>query len=314
MPASLACSALSTQRIAASATLTVVGDVHRWWRPGDVTFLERSRPDLALFVGDLGDEDVEIVRSIAGLAVPKAVILGNHDAWQSFGRRTATDKLREILQLLGEDHIAYGAREVPQAGVSLIGARPFSWGGQSLRSPELYDEIYGIHTMRQSAAAIVDAARNAQHRDLVILAHNGPTGLGAGSGDIFGKDFGKPGGDWGDHDLALAIQRIEGFGLRVRAVIAGHMHHRLAHPRGGLRTRFVRRGETLFVNAAYVPRVRQTDDGEELAHFVRMRWSDGECLRLEEVWVDVHGDVRESHEATIVELDGLAPVVDETQA
>jgi uncharacterized protein (TIGR04168 family) len=123
--------------------------------------------------------------------------------------------------------------------------------------------------MRQSAAAIVDAARHAQHRDLVILAHNGPLGLGGETHDIFGKDFGKPGGDWGDRDLALAIQRIEGFGLRVRAVIAGHMHHRLVHPRGGERTRFVRREGTLFCNAAYVPRVRQGEDGEELSYFLR---------------------------------------------
>lgn len=167
--------------------------------------------------------------------------------------------------------------------------------------------------MRQSAAAIVDAARNAQHRDLVILAHNGPLGLGAGTDDMFGKDFGKPGGDWGDRDLALAIQRIEGFGLRVRAVIAGHMHHKLVHPRGGERRRFLRRGDTLFVNAAHVPRVRQTADGEEVSYFVRTRWQAGECTAVEEVWVDVHGDEHEATPAPVVELAGLAPVVDETQ-
>jgi uncharacterized protein (TIGR04168 family) len=293
--------------------LTVVGDVHRWWRSGDSTYLERARPDLALFVGDLGDEDVEIAQRVAGLPVPKAVVLGNHDAWQSFGRKVATAKLREILAALGDDHIAYAVREVPAAGVSVVGARPFSWGGPSLRSPELYDEIYGIHTMRQSAAAIVDAARNAQHRDLVILAHNGPMGLGTATTDMFGKDFGKPGGDWGDRDLALAIQRIEGFGLRVRAVIAGHMHHKVVHPRGAERTRFLRRGETLFLNAAYVPRVRQDEDGEELSYFLRTRWRAGECVAVDEVWVDVHGDERETTPAPVVEVDGMAPVVDETQ-
>ncbi len=296
-----------------TANLTVIGDVHRWWRPADATFLERTRPDLSLFVGDLGDEDVEIVRLVANLPVPKVVMLGNHDAWQSFGRKTSTPKLRESLALLGDDHLAYSVREVPRAGISVIGARPFSWGGESLRSPELYDEIYGIHTMRQSAAAIVDAARQAQHRDLVILAHNGPIGLGAETNDIFGKDFGKPGGDWGDRDLALAIQRIEGFGLRVRAVIAGHMHHRLVHPRGAERNRFVRREDTLFVNAAYVPRVRQTANGEELSHFVRTSWRAGECVAIEEVWVDVHGDEYEATVPTVVQLDGLAPVVDEKQ-
>jgi uncharacterized protein (TIGR04168 family) len=291
----------------------VVGDVHRWWRNADAIFLERSRPDLTLFVGDLGDEDVEMAQRVAALPIPKAVILGNHDAWQSFGRKASTPKLREILAALGEDHIAYAVREVPAAGISVVGARPFSWGGPSLRSPELYDEIYGIHTMRQSAAAIVDAARNAQHRDLVILAHNGPLGLGAQTNDPFGKDFGKPGGDWGDRDLALAIQRIEGFGLRVRAVIAGHMHHKLVQPRGAERTRFVRRGDTLFLNAAYVPRVRQAADGEELSCFLRTRWQVGECTAIEEVWIDVHGDEREVGEPAIVGIEGLAPVVDETQ-
>lgn len=292
------------------ANLTVVGDLHRWWRPADAAFLERTRPDLSLFVGDLGDEDVEMVRLIAQLPVPKVVMLGNHDAWQSFGRRTCTEKLTESLHILGEDHLAYGVREVPAAGISVIGARPFSWGGQSLRSPELYDEIYGVHTMRQSAAAIFDAARNAHHRDLVILAHNGPLGLGDQPEDIFGKDFGKPGGDWGDRDLALAIQRIEGLGLRVRAVIAGHMHHRLAHPRGAERTRFVRRGDTLFVNAAYVPRVVRTSAGE-VSHFVRTWWDRGECARVEEVWVDIHGNVSSVEPVHVVHIDSPAPTVDE---
>lgn len=289
----------------------MVGDVHRWWRSGDAAFLERSRPALTMFVGDLGDEDVEMVRTILGVSVPKVVMLGNHDAWQSFGRRVATEKLRQMLELLGDDHLAYAVREVPAAGISVIGARPFSWGGESLRSPELYDEIYGVHTMRQSAAAIVDAARNAQHRDLVILAHNGPLGLGAQPGDIFGKDFGKPGGDWGDRDLALAIQRIEGMGLRVRAVVAGHMHHKLVHPRGALRTRFVQRGGTLFLNAAYVPRVRQDQDGAELSHFLHTQWSAGECVRIEELWVDVNGSVRETWPVEPVVRTGAPPIVDE---
>jgi uncharacterized protein (TIGR04168 family) len=296
----------------ASATLTVVGDVHRWWRAADEAHLERQRPDLALFVGDLGDEDLEIVQRILAVRVNKAVLLGNHDAWQSFGRRTATEKLTAILDALGDDHIAYRVREVPAAGVSVVGARPFSWGGPSLRSPELYDEIYGIRTGKQSAAAIVDAARHAQHRDLVILAHNMPLGLGDKTTDICGKDFGKPGGDWGDRDLALAIQRIEGMGLRVRMVVAGHMHHKLVHPRGGERMRFVRRGGTLFVNAAHVPRVRASADGGEESYFVRLHWRAGECLGVEEVWVDDDGDVRSATPARFVDLAGDAPVVDET--
>lgn len=288
--------------------------MHRCWREADSAFLERTRPDLTLFVGDLGDEDVDIVQRIGDLQCDKVVILGNHDAWQSFGRKEPTDRLRESLDALGGDHLAYEVREVPSAGVSVIGARPFSWGGQSLRSPELYAELYGVRTMRQSAAAIVDAARNAQHRDIVILAHNGPLGLGSDPSDIYGKDFGKPGGDWGDYDLALALQRITGYGLRVRAVIAGHMHHRLLHPRGAQRKRFVRRDGTLFVNCAVVPRIEAGADGSELSYFVRTNWRDGECLSVEEVWVDVHGDEVRATEVQVHEIEGEMPVVDEGDA
>jgi len=276
-------------------------------------YLERSQPDLAMFVGDLGDEDVAMVQRIADIEVEKAVMLGNHDAWRSFSQKVATDDLHGSLDALGQDHLAYGVKEVPAAGISVIGARPFSWGGQSLRSPELYDEIYGVRTMRQSAAAIVEAARNAQHRDLVVLAHNGPLGLGSDPSDIYGKDFGKPGGDWGDYDLALALERIEGFGLRVRAVVAGHMHHRLLHPRGAERKRFVRRGDTLFVNCAVVPRVERDENGEELSHFVRMGWSNGECRSVEEVWVDTHGAEKFATTPRIEQLPDAAPTVDEAE-
>ena len=314
---------LADRTIASPATLVAIGDIHRCWREVDSAYLERTRPDLALFVGDLGDElrehDAEgdkveqTVERIAGIEVPKAVILGNHDAWRSFGEKQLSDALNSSLDALGSDHVAYDVREVPSAGVSVVGARPFSWGWPSLRSPELYDELYGVRTMRESAAAIVEAALSAQHRDLVILAHNGPTGLGSNSGDIYGKDFGKPGGDWGDHDLALALQRIEGFGLRVRAVIAGHMHHVLLHPRGAERTRFVRRGDTLFVNCAVVPRVVRDERGEELSHFIRMRWERGECQSLEEVWVDTHGAEKFAETPAIEELAGPAPAVDEAE-
>ena len=284
------------------ATLLAVGDIHRCWREVDSVYLEREQADLTMFVGDLGDEDVEMVTRVAEIPIEKAVILGNHDAWQSFAKKELTEKLNDSLDVLGKDHIAYSVKEVPAAGISVVGARPFSWGGQSLRSPELYDEIYGVRTMRQSAAAIVDAARNAQHRDLVILAHNGPTGLGSETTDIYGKDFGKPGGDWGDYDLELALQRIEGFGLRVRAVIAGHMHHKLLHPRGAERTRFIQRGDTTFINCAVVPRVVRSENGEELSYFVRTRWLDGECMSIEEVWVDTHGG---EHSVTPVQVKSI---------
>jgi uncharacterized protein (TIGR04168 family) len=265
-----------------------------------------------MFVGDLGDEDVEMTRAVAALKVPKAVILGNHDAWESFSSKGISRRLRECLTILGNDHLAYGVREVPEAGISIVGARPFSWGGQSLRSVEVYEPLYGVRTQRQSAAKIVQVARAAQHRDIVILAHNGPLGLGSSTGSIYGKDFGKPGGDWGDRDLALALEKMAAQGLRVRAVIAGHMHDRLVHPRGQERTRFVRCGETVFVNPAVVPRIRPGEQGTDLGYFVRCRFQHGALLGFEEVWVDAKGEVREQRVPEFVEVP-VPPPLDGTE-
>ncbi|MEY4675476.1 MAG: hypothetical protein RL148_3260 [Planctomycetota bacterium] len=289
------------------ATLTIVGDVHRNWSTQDHRFVEQSGSALTLFVGDLGDEDPAIVREVAGIAAPKAVMLGNHDAWQSCSNKKVTDALHDSLEALGDDHLAYGVRDVHEARVSVVGARPFSWGGPSLRAAEVYDELYGFHTMRQSAVLIVEAARRAAYQDLVVLAHNGPLGLSDRSDEIYGKDFGKPGGDWGDRDLAIAIPRIRDLGFRIRAIVAGHMHHRLVHPRGAERIRFVRSGNMLVVNPAVVPRHRTSNAGENLSYFVRMQWREGACTGVEELWVGEDATVRSALPPRFVEREWLAP-------
>ena len=189
----------------APATLMVVGDVHRFWRAFDADFLARENPALTMFVGDLGDEDVEITRTLAALTLPKVVMLGNHDAWQSFQKRKATPKLREILAVLGTDHLAYEVREVPEAGISVIGARPFSWGGPSLRSPELYEEpdavADGGHRQREAESAQTSGrgvlhqgddlhGQNPDQADDVVLLAPGETGHGVRHRD--GQRQGEP--------------------------------------------------------------------------------------------------------------------------
>ena len=287
-----------------NATLLIVGDVHGHWTDDDRRFLEEGDQDLVLFVGDLGDEDVEIVRAIAAIDVPKVVILGNHDAWQSFSKRRPTEQLLDSLSLLGDQHLAYGRYEVPAAGITLIGGRPYSWGGVDLRSPEIYSELCGVRTMRQSAAKIVELARQAEHKHLAILAHNGPIGLSSSPQDIYGKDFGRrPGGDWGDRDLALAIDQLRAGGRSLPAVIAGHMHDHLCAPHDGPRTRFVQQDGTTFINPAVVPRVRRFDGIGTLRHYVRTRWAEGRLLAVEEIWVDGSGVVCRCEAPEIVPLE-----------
>ena len=72
--------------------IAVIGDVHDRWEEKDNLALKYLDVDLALFVGDFGNESIEVVTTVANLDIPKAVILGNHDAWYTaspWGRRKA---------------------------------------------------------------------------------------------------------------------------------------------------------------------------------------------------------------------------------
>lgn len=70
MHRSVACSAAKSVRLA------VVGDVHGQWCPDrDAAALQALHADFTLFVGDFGNERVPLVRQIAELEAPKAVIL-----------------------------------------------------------------------------------------------------------------------------------------------------------------------------------------------------------------------------------------------
>lgn len=72
---------MTARAAAGTVRLAVIGDVHGQWNPEDVVALGRLGAHCALFVGDFGEEDLPLVHSIAGIDHPKAVLLGNHDAW-----------------------------------------------------------------------------------------------------------------------------------------------------------------------------------------------------------------------------------------
>ncbi|GLC33778.1 hypothetical protein PLESTB_000114800 [Pleodorina starrii] len=81
--------------------LAIVGDVHGAWR-GDreEAALRLLAPDLTLLVGDFGNEDVRLVRQVAELGLPKAVILGNHDAWFTMTGRSGAARRGGVQQTL----------------------------------------------------------------------------------------------------------------------------------------------------------------------------------------------------------------------
>ncbi|KAI6682425.1 hypothetical protein NL676_036306 [Syzygium grande] len=245
---------------ASSVRIAVVGDVHdQWDLEEDTKALHFLKPDLVLFTGDFGDENVEVVRSVAKLEFAKAVILGNHDSWftqQYSGKKK--DAIQLQLECLGEEHVAYRRLDYPQFKLSVVGGRPFSCGGEKLFRKKLLSAGFGVEDMDQSARRIYKAAVGTPEDHLVILlAHNGPTGLGSNIDDICGKDWVVGGGDYGDPDLTKAISELKENGkFWMPLVIFGHMHKELAHGNGLRKMIVVGDDGIIYLNGAIVPRVR----------------------------------------------------------
>ncbi|MDX2228331.1 MAG: TIGR04168 family protein [Leptolyngbyaceae cyanobacterium bins.349] len=275
-------------------TIAVVGDVHDQWEAADHEALHHLGIDLVLFVGDLGNESVEVVRAIAALDLPKAVILGNHDAWYTatdWGRkkcpydRTYDNRFQQQLDLLGDVHVGYGKLDFPQFGLSVVGARPFSWGGSEWKYSEFYQTQYGVSSFAESTRRIVAAAKQATCDTILLLGHCGPLGLGDQPEDPCGKDWQPLGGDHGDPDMTDAIDQIRTLGKRLPLVAFGHMHHSLRHTKQHLRTPASTRNDTLYLNAASVPRIVQ-ENHLRRRNFSLVQFCHGKILQASLVWVD----------------------------
>jgi len=251
--------------------IAVIGDIHDLWELEDNTALKHLGIDLALFVGDYGNEAVEVVRRVAAADLPKAAVMGNHDAYYSASKkginncpydRTQEDWVQLQMDLLGEAHIGFSKREFPQFGLTIVGGRPFSWGGSKWRYRKFYRDRFDVRGFDESCELILAAADEAEHNTIIFLGHVGPYGLGAQPEAPCGKDWGSKGGDYGDPDFADAIALTQQSGKRVPLVAFGHMHHALKNNSQQLRTRVVASPTgTLYFNAANVPRIEQTPTG-----------------------------------------------------
>jgi len=275
--------------------IAVIGDVHDRWELEDNLALEHLGVDLALFVGDFGNESVEIIRLIANLSIPKAVILGNHDAWYTasdWGRKKAPydhkqeDRVQQQLDLLGATHVGYSKLDFPQYNLSVVGGRPFSWGGPQWKNHKFYRDRYQVNNFAESTTRITEAARNTNYDNLIFIGHNGPFGLGDQPEDICGKDWNPLGGDHGDPDLAAAIEATRSLGKSISLVTFGHMHHRLRHRQDRLRTRVNRHADGLvYLNAAAVPRIK-TENGITQRNFSLVTLEKAMVNQISLVWVD----------------------------
>ena len=251
----------------------------------DELLLERLRPDALLLVGDLGDGDLRLVKRICRLDLPVAVILGNHDQ----GRDPSGELFQRQLMLLGERHCGWRLRSWSSPPLAVVGGRPGTSGGGYYLSRAV-EAVYGPIDLEESARKISTAALSAPSGwPLILLAHSGPTGLGSDVHSPCGRDWKSPPTDWGDQDLALALDQIRS----VRSpdlVVFGHMHHILKRGKGMRRTFHQDRG-IAYLNAAWVPRHGSDDKGRDLCHFSWAEFDQERLIHLSHRWFNQDGAI-----------------------
>ncbi|XP_066370892.1 uncharacterized protein [Miscanthus floridulus] len=289
-----------------------------WALEEDSKALQFLQPDLVLFTGDYGNENVELVKSISDLQLPKAAILGNHDCWHThqFSEKKV-DRVRLQLASLGEQHVGYKCLDFPSIKLSVVGGRPFSCGGDRLFRPKLLLKCYGVNDIAGSAKKIYDAAAGApEGHSVVLLAHNGPTGLGSRMDDICGRDWVPGGGDHGDPDLERAISDLQREArVSIPLVVFGHMHKSLAYGRGLRKMIAFGANHTIYLNGAVVPRVKfaqtiprfkqnQPEGSGSIAPTLRAftiaELSEGHVEKISEVWVLVSSARTEVEEEIVL--------------
>lgn len=283
--------------------LAVIGDVHHAWNEVDTAFFNASDHDAVLFVGDIYNYSIQrglkAAAELAQLEKPALLIPGNHDAVHpaqlaaeitrrpslirltSLGHEKRVEALREAVG--GVQVGGYSVHQIEE-GFDVIVGRPHAMGGSSISFAPHLRNAYGIESLEDSIERMRQCVDESSAERVLFLAHNGPTGLGASRTDLWGVDFRREEGDFGDEDLRLAIEYAQIRGKRVLAVVAGHMHHRLSG--GGKRRWCQEQNGVLYVNAARVPRIFEGGAGV-LHHHVDLV-IDGN--RVEAIEVLRHGD------------------------
>jgi uncharacterized protein (TIGR04168 family) len=274
--------------------IAIVGDVHEQWEKEDAIALKHLDIDLVLFVGDLGNESLSVVSAIAAIDLPKAIILGNHDAWYTatdWGRKKRPynpklqDRVKTQLDILGDTHIGYGKLDFPQFNLTVVGGRPFSWGGSEWKIADFYQERFGITGFADSTNKIVASVKSAKHDQIIFIGHNGPKGLGTEPESICGKDWKPMGQDFGDPDFTEAIAIAKQMGKNVPLVTFGHMHHHLRHTKQRLRDQVVAKDQTVYVNAARVPRIITTET-EKKRNFTLVTLRSPQVAEVSLLWIN----------------------------
>jgi uncharacterized protein (TIGR04168 family) len=255
--------------------IAIVGDLHTHFDDIDVAQFAHSDYDLIFFVGDLGggtpQSSLRIARTISRLNRKTLGLPGNNDTGDiaelaaELSHRAGLDRLTRLrtgqAQPAPIGLCGYSVHRLGGDGldITLIAGRPHSLGGPDLSFPDYMAANYDVADMEASRRRLCTLIDGVESRDLLVFAHNGPTGFGEQPHDMWGCDFKPGGGDWGDPDLAAAIAHARASGKRVHAVVAGHMHLRTKD--GTERPWLAERDGIIYVNSARVPRIIPAADG-----------------------------------------------------
>lgn len=272
--------------------IAVIGDIHSQFDETDVRAFNDSDYDAILIVGDLPGRThagtLGIASQLSRLSKPSYFMPGNHDgvslvqliaeikANESLIERSHHRQFKRCEQLkeaLGPlQYCGYSLHNLDLRGkrFHLLGARPHSMGGPNLGFRPYLKAVFGVSSFADSAARLKTLFDRCTE-PVLILAHNGPTGLGESRDDIFGCDFKREEGDFGDSDLQEAIEYARSQGKRVLAVAAGHMHHRVRG--GGERTTHLFVNGVHYLNAARVPRIWK-ESGKVCRHHAKITISE----------------------------------------
>ena len=245
------------------------------------------KPDIVLFVGDISDGSIKIIKKINLINIPTFVILGNHDR----GKDLSGDTLLKQIRVLGEKYCAWDLR-IFNNQLNILSARPCSSGGGYYLSNEV-KAVYGPISEQESVNKILKSSeKNIKDLPLIFISHAGPSGLGSDANSICGKDWKKPSCDWGDRDLAIAISEIQKT-RKIDLVIFGHMHNRLKRNQGFRKMFKIDKKGTVYLNSAIVPRYKTNTNGELFVNFSWVEFAENKLKHISHRWYSELGEIFE---------------------
>ena len=251
----------------------------------DVRILSKIQPNIVLFVGDISEGNIKILKKINSLEIPSFVILGNHDR----GYDKSGEILLKQIRVLQEKFCGWQLK-VFNDQINILGARPCSSGGGYYLSKEMKG-VYGPLTEQESVEKIIKCSIDARDDlPLLIIAHSGPTGLGSEPDSICGKDWKVPSIDWGDRDLAIAITEIQKK-RDIEIVIFGHTHNELKRNLGRRKMFVIDKNGTAYLNCAIVPRYKKNEFGEFIINFSWIEFKNRKLNYISQRWYSEKGEL-----------------------